>query len=229
MMEYGQFCPISKAMELIGEKWSILIIRELLMGSTRFNQLQRGLSNISPTLLTKRLDVMQSHGLLVKKKITGQKGYEYFPTQACKELQPIIVALGGWGVTWAKSNLTERDYDVELLMLYLERSVQPDQLPGNQTVVKFKFDDFEKYSDWWMVVEGSQVDLCVTDPGKDIDVYFTCSVKTLTDIWMGYTTYRQATREKLISIVGEEYLTRDVSLWLKNNDLFDELPHASHI
>jgi DNA-binding HxlR family transcriptional regulator len=227
--EYGQFCPIAKATELVGEKWSILIIRELLMGSTRFNQIQRGLTNVSPTLLTKRLDSLQKYGLLVKKKISGQKGYEYFPTQACEDLLPIIISLGNWGVTWAKSNLKEKDYDVELLMLYLERSVQTDKLPGNQTVVRFKFDDFEKYSDWWMVIEGDEIDLCVNDPGKDIDVYFTCSVKTLTNIWMGYSTYRKAAKDNLITIVGDDYLTRDISVWLKNCELFDDLPSASEI
>jgi hypothetical protein len=175
------------------------------------------------------LDGLQGHGLIVKRKIVGQKGYEYFPTQACKELQPIIVALGSWGLTWAKSNLTERDYDVELLMLYLERSVQTEQLPGNQTVVRFKFDDFEKYSDWWMVIKGEEVDLCVNDPGKDIDVYFTCSVRTLADIWMGHTSYRKATRENLITIVGDDYLTRDISAWLKNCETFDDLPSACEI
>lgn len=199
------------------------------MGSTRFNELQRGLTHISPTLLSKRLDSMQDNGLLVKKRIVGQKGYEYFPTQACKELLPIIISLGNWGVTWAKSNLTERDYDVELLMLFLERSIDLEQLPGKQTVVRFKFDDFEKYPNWWMVIENGTIDLCVNDPGKDVDVYFTCSVKTLTDIWMGYNTYRKASRDNLITIVGDSALTRDVSVWLKNCEVFEGLPDASKI
>ena len=88
-MEYGQFCPISKACEVLGEKWTILILRELLMGSTRFNELQRGLSLISPTLLSKRLDSLTANGLVLKKKIPGQKGFEYFPTQSSMELLPM--------------------------------------------------------------------------------------------------------------------------------------------
>ena len=105
-MEYGQFCPIAKATEIIGEKWTILIIRELLMGGSRFNELQRGLSLISPTILSKRLESLSQHGLIVKKEISGQKGYEYFPTESCKELLPVIRSLGDWGMRWARANLT---------------------------------------------------------------------------------------------------------------------------
>ena len=93
-MEYGQFCPIAKATEIIGEKWTLLVVRELLMGGTRFSELQRGLSMISPTMLSKRLDTLEQHGLVMKKKITNQKGYEYFPTKSCSELLPIIKTLG---------------------------------------------------------------------------------------------------------------------------------------
>ena len=89
-MEYGQFCPIAKASEIVGEKWTILIIRELLMGSTRFNQLQRGLGLISPTILTKRLAMLVERGMIIRKRIPGQRGFEYHPTEPCKELLPIL-------------------------------------------------------------------------------------------------------------------------------------------
>ena len=140
-MEYGQFCPIAKSTEIIGEKWTLLIIRELLMGGSRFNELHRGLSLISPTILSKRLETLSAHGLVLKKKIPGQRGYEYFPTQSCKELLPIIRSLGDWGMNWARSNLTEKDYDVELLMLYLKRSIVARELIGRETVIRFKFTD----------------------------------------------------------------------------------------
>jgi DNA-binding HxlR family transcriptional regulator len=151
-MEYGQFCPIAKAVEILGEKWTLLIIRELLMGGRRYTELQRGLSQISPTMLSKRLDSLEQHGLLMKKKIPSQKGYEYFPTRSCSELLPVIKSMGEWGMRWARSNLTERDYDVELLMLYLKRSVNPEKLVGDETVVRFKFTDIKEYPDWSMYV-----------------------------------------------------------------------------
>lgn len=227
-MEYGQFCPIAKATEILGEKWTILIVRELIMGATRFNELQRGLTLISPTLLSKRLDSLAQHGLVLKKKIPGQKGYEYFATESCKELMPVIVSMGEWGMRWARSNLTERDYDVELLMLYLKRSIVPEKLVGNETVIRFKFTDIQEYPDWWLVVRGNDLDLCVNDPGRDVDVYFTSTVKTMADIWMGESSYRQAMNDGSMKIVGDQSLTRNITSWLANS-IFADLPPASAI
>jgi len=227
-MEYGQFCPIAKATEILGEKWTVLIIRELLMGGSHFNELQRGLSRISPTMLSKRLDSLSVHGLVVKKRIPGQKGFEYFPTESCQELLPIIRTLGDWGMRWARSNLTEKDYDVELLMVYLRRSIIPDKLIGKETVIRFKFTDVAEYPDWWLVVTGENIDLCVNDPGNDVDVYFTSSVKTMADIWMGDTTYKKATREGSLIVVGDKNLTRNITAWMSNS-IFTDLPSAKEI
>jgi DNA-binding HxlR family transcriptional regulator len=227
-VEYGQFCPIAKATEILGEKWTILIVRELIMGGRRFNELQRGLSLISPTLLSKRLDSLAQHGLVLKKKIPGQKGYEYFPTESCQELLPIIRSLGEWGMRWARSNLSEADYDVELLMLYLKRSIVPQKLIGNETVIRFKFTDIDEFPDWWLVVKDNELDLCVKDPGREVDVYFTSSVRTLADIWMGQNTYRKAIGEGALTVVGNKALTRNISSWMANS-IFADLPPANEI
>lgn len=227
-MEYGQFCPIAKANEILGEKWTLLIIRELLMGGTRFNVLQRGLSQISPTLLTKRLNSLENRGLVVRKKIQGQRGHEYFATESCKELLPIIRQIGGWGMRWARNNLTESDYDVELLMLYLQRSIVPERLPGRETVVRFKFSDIDDLSNWWLLIKDREVDICVSDPSKDVDVYLTTSVGTMADIWMGATTYRRAIAGGLLTIVGPKALTRDITAWM-GNSIFADIPSAGEI
>lgn len=227
-MEYGQFCPVAKATEIIGEKWTLLIIRELLMGGSRFNVLQRGLSLISPTILTKRLNSLEEQGLVVKKKIQGQRGYEYFPTASCKELLPILRQIGDWGMRWARQHLSDTDYDVELLMLYLQRSVVPENLIGHQTVVRFKFTDIADMSDWWLLVTDDNVDICVSDPGKDVDVYFTTSVRTMAGIWMGDTTYRKAIASGDLKVGGLKALTRDISSWL-GNSIFADIPSASEI
>lgn len=227
-MEYGQFCPIAKANEIIGEKWTILVVRELLMGGTRFSELQRGLSMISPTMLSKRLDTLENHGLVMKKKIPNQKGYEYYPTKSCSELLPIIKTLGDWGMRWARENLTEKDYDVELLMLYLKRSINPENLIGNETTVRFKFTDIKQYPNWWMVVKGTEVDLCDKDPGKDIDVYFTTTVKTMTNIWMGDCTYKKAVAGDELKLVGPKALINNVSHWMEDS-IFADIAPASEI
>lgn len=227
-MEYGQFCPIAKASEIIGEKWTLLIIRELLMGARRFNEMQRGLSLISPTILTKRLNSLVDHGLVLKKKIPGQQGYEYFPTESCRELLPIIKSLGDWGMRWARDNLTESDYDVELLMLYLQRSIRSDKLVGDETVIRFKFTDIKDLSNWWLIARDKDVDVCVKDPGKDVDVYFTCPVKTMIDVWMGDLSYRKAVNSNKLKVVGPSALTRNIFTWM-DVSIFADLPSADEI
>jgi DNA-binding HxlR family transcriptional regulator len=227
-MEYGQFCPIAKANEILGERWTLLIIRELLMGGRRYNELQRGLSQISPTMLSKRLDSLEQHGLVLKKRIPNQKGYEYFPTRSCNELLPVIKSLGEWGMRWARSNLTERDYDVELLMLYLKRSINPENLVGDETVIRFKFTDIRQYPDWWMVVTDSEIDVCVNDPGKNVDVYITTTVITMAEVWMGQINYRKAVADNRLTVVGPKALTGDLGSWMTNS-VFADIAPASEI
>jgi len=227
-MEFGQFCPIAKSTEIIGEKWTLLIIREILMGGHRFSQLQRGLSLISPAVLTKRLGTLVDYGLIVKKKIPGQRGYEYFPTESCKELRPILLALADWGMRWTRSNLCESDYDVNLLMLYLQRSIDPDSLIGKETTIRFHFTDLKDAPDWWLLVQGNNVDVCTIDPGKEVDIYFTTAVKTMTDVWMGEATYKQVIKAKQMTIVGPGMLTKNISSWMRNC-MFAKLPSAMDI
>jgi DNA-binding HxlR family transcriptional regulator len=226
-MDYGQFCPISKAVEILGDKWTLLIVRELLMGGRRYSELQRGLSQISPTILSKRLDSLSRYGLVMKKKIPNQKGYEYFPTKSCSELLPIIKSLGDWGMRWAQANLTEKDYDVELLMLYLQRSVNPENLVGDETVIRFKFTDIKEFPDWWMVVEGNKVDLCTNDPGKEVDVYFTTTVRTMVDVWMGWSTYRKAIAQDALKLVGPKALINNVGAWMEDSVFADVAPASA--
>jgi DNA-binding HxlR family transcriptional regulator len=215
-MEFGQFCPIAKATEIIGEKWMILILREVLMGSTRFNELQRGLSMISPAVLSKRLSSAVDYGLILKKKLPGQKGYEYLPTKAAKELLPIFIELGNWGMRWTREHLTENDFDVDFLLLYLQRSIQPENLPGTETTIRFSFTDLEHQPNWWILVRNDEVDVCTIDPGREVDIYFTCSAKCMSDIWMGETSYKKEIANKNLKLVGPRVLTRNVTDWMSN-------------
>ena len=214
-MQYGQFCPIAKATKILGEKWTILIVRELLMGGRRFNELQRGLGDISPALLTSRLKSLEEQGMLVRKKITGQKGYEYYPTEACEALLPVLISLGEWGLCWARHTILDADFDVEFLMFYLERSIDPSKLIGDESVIRFKFTDLQEQCDWWLLIKHDTVDLCLKDPGKDVDVYLTCTVRTLHDVWMGDRTYRDAIRSGDLYVQGEPALTRNINAWLR--------------
>ena len=214
-MKYGQFCPIAKATEVLGERWSVLIVRELLMGGRRFSELQRGLGDISPALLTTRLKSFEAEGLVVKRRTNGQRGYEYFPTSACEALQPVMIAMGEWGLCWQRDKLTQDDFDIEFLMLYLERSVDPSQLPGDHSVIQFKFKDLAGQPDWWLLVDGDKVDVCISRPGRDVDVYFTTTTRTMHDVWMGDRTYRDAIEAGDLIVEGDPALTRRISSWFK--------------
>ncbi len=214
-MEYGQFCPIAKATEVVGEKWTLLIIRELLMGASRFNQLVRGLGGISPALLTTRLNSLIVARLVVRRKISGQRGYEYFPTEACNELLPILRHLGVWGMRWAKDNLVDEDYDVDLLMLYLERTVVVDKIPGTNAVIRFSFDDLKEQRHWWLVVHSDRTEVCVKDPGQEVDVYLRSTLRTMTDVWLGHRSYASALRSGDLKLTGTTALTQTAKSWLR--------------
>ena len=215
-MEFDQFCPITKETEILGEKWTILILREMLMGSSRFNELQRGLSMISPAVLTKRLNTLSDYGLIIKNKIHGQKDHEYLPSNAARELLPIFVDIGNLGMKWTRNHLTDNDFDVDFLMLYLQRSIRTEMLPGKKTIIRFHFTELKKQPYWWILVKGNSIDVCVLDPGKEPDVYFTSSVKVLSDIWMGVNTYRKAIRNGDLKAVSRSDLTKNITTWMSN-------------
>jgi DNA-binding HxlR family transcriptional regulator len=214
-MKYGQFCPIAKATEILGERWTILILRELLMGGRRFNELQRGLGDISPALLTSRLKSLEEQGIVARRKISGQRGHEYFPTPACEALLPVLITIGEWGLSWTRDMLVEEDFDIDFLMYYLERSIDPEKLPGDHSVFRFQFTDLIEQRNWWLLVDRSSVQVCMTPPARDVDVYFTTTVRTMHDVWMGDRSYRDAVNAEDLIIEGEPALTRNISKWLR--------------
>jgi DNA-binding HxlR family transcriptional regulator len=214
-IKYGQFCPVSKAAEMLGERWTILIIRELLLGTTRFNDFQRALSQISPSLLTKRLNQLQDCELVVRKTSPDQKRIDYYLTPAGKELEPLVAAMGEWGMRWARGQMTDDELDVELLMYDLRRRIDGTKLPGGQTVLHFSFTGLEKFPHWWIVVDSGEKELCVSHPGKPTDLTITTSLRTLTEIWAGDTEIRQAKQEGRLRLEGSPLLARSIGEWLQ--------------
>ena len=213
MSGYGQFCPIAKATELIGEKWTLLVLRELLLGTTRFNDFQRAMSRMSPTLLAKRLRHLEQCGIIIRKKISGQKGYEYRLTAAGKELGPLIEVLAVWGMRWTRGQLTDDELDVEFLMRELQRRLQTEHLPDGETVICVIFDELTKHKSWWLVVDGDVVDLCTDDPGKDVDLYINSSVRKIVEIWEGDVDMRTALRKGSVKAHGLRHLIRTMPDW----------------
>lgn len=227
-MPYLQFCPLAKASELICEKWTLLIIRELLMGGKRFNDFQRGMSHISPTMLTKRLNELTDNGLVIRRKIPDQRGYEYFLTESGKELAPLIQQIGEWGMRWTRNQISDAELDIDLLMLYLERSIDPSKLPGNSTALCFNFTDLDKTPKWWIVVSNENIDVCTVDPGKEVDIWFNTDLRTMIEIWMGDISYKTAIREQKLQLIGPSDLTNHVTRWMSNS-VFAEIPAADQI
>ena len=213
MAGYGQFCPVAKATEVIGEKWTLLVLRELLLGTTRFNEFQRALSRMSPTLLAKRLRRLEECGIVIRKKLSGQKGYEYRLTAAGKELGPLIEILAVWGMRWARSHLTDEELDVEFLMREVQRRLQTEHLPDGETVICLMFDELTKHKTWWLLVGGDVVDLCTEDPGKDVDLYINSSVRTIVEVWEGDLDMRAALRNGSIKAQRSGHLIRTMPDW----------------
>lgn len=217
---YGQFCPIAKAAEVIGERWTLLVVRELLLGETRFNELQRGLSKMSPTLLAKRLKQLVDCGLVIKKELDGKRHSEYHLTAAGRELGPIVMSIGEWGARWARGQMDDDELDVELLMHDFRRLIDSEQLPAGRTVIRFTYPELKEFAHWWIVIEESgHRELCIDNPGKEVDVSFRCNLRTMVEIWAGDTTIAAAKKADLLQVSGNPIHVCTASQWLRPGQL----------
>ena len=214
MTTYGQFCPVAKATDLLGEKWMLLILRELFLGTHRYSDFQRAMSRISPSLLTKRLKQLESAGIIVRKPLKNRSGYDYFLTPAGKELAPVVEHLAVWGMRWARGQLSDDELDVEFLMWDIQRRLQLDKLPDGDIIFCFIFDDLENFKSWWLVIRDGDVDLCTEDPGLDVDLYIRSSLRTLVEIWNGDIDIKTAQRKELIKTQGDKQLAKTMPEWL---------------
>lgn len=229
MKSYGQFCPIAKACEALGERWTILLIRELLCGSRRYNDFKRGLPLISPTMLSQRLHTLLERGLIERKRSDDQRNWEYHLTQAGHELEPIVMGLGEWGARWVRSQMSQDDLSVELLMWDMRRTINSEALPQGRTVLHFEFKDLdEKYKNWWMLAENNDIDLCIDDPGFDCDVIFSSDLKTMTQLWLGDTTLSNAQSSGKLAVRGAINLTEHIPEWLVFSGFADIKSGLSH-
>ena len=168
MRSYAQYCPIAKASEVLGDRWTLLIVRELLGGASGFNELQRGLPGISRSVLTDRLRSLERAEIIERR--TGPKGrtLEYRLTLAGRDLEAVVQAMGEWGVTWSFTDPRPEELDPDLLIVWMARHVDREQLPPDRTVVQFDFRNPTKR--FWMVLEPSEVSVCLQHPGFDVDL-----------------------------------------------------------
>ncbi|HMI90068.1 MAG TPA: helix-turn-helix domain-containing protein [Polyangiales bacterium] len=214
MSSYGQFCPVAQALEVVGERWTLLVIRELMCANYRFNELLLGVPLMSRSLLAQRLRTLEEAGLVVRRQREGNT-FEYQLTPAGRELEPIVLSLGHWGQRWAKRSRDPRDLDPVLLMWDLRRNLKLDRLPEQTTTVMFWFRDVAaKRSRYWLRVERPQIDLCLTNPGFEIQLTVETTLRTMVEVWLGDRDVREALRAREIELKGAAKLTRSFPSWL---------------
>jgi DNA-binding HxlR family transcriptional regulator len=212
---YGQFCPVSMAAEILCSRWTIVLLREMLCGSTRFNDLRRGLPRMSPTLLSKRLKELELSGVIHTVPTTSGT-FEYHLTEAGEELRPIVLGIGFWGQRWVESRLSLRNLDPTLLMWDMRRNLSTEPLPPRRCTIQFQYPELAPtYSNYWLVIESGQVDLCHVDPGFEFDLLVTSSLRTMTSIWMGLTPLNTEIKAGRVQLDGDPAVGRAMQAWLK--------------
>jgi DNA-binding HxlR family transcriptional regulator len=209
MKGYGQFCPVAKATEVLGEKWTPLIIRELITDDQSFNDLRKGVPLMSPSLLSSRLKSLERAGVIERNNVI------YSLTEAGEELRPVIEQLGVWGQRWARSDMSKKDLDPSLLMWDAHRRIDTSYFPDERTVLRFEFVDYpSKLRLWWLVIANGEVDICLKDPGHEVTLYIQSTLKTMTQIWMGDLSVAKATRQKLWHLKGDAQIRKNIASWI---------------
>jgi DNA-binding HxlR family transcriptional regulator len=211
MRTYAQYCPVAKATEILGDRWTLLIVRELLGGASGFNELQRGLPRISRSVLTERMRALERAEIIERR--TGPKGrtLEYRLSPAGRDLQPVVQAIGEWGATWSFTEPRPAELDPDLLIVWMARHVDRQRLPPNRTVVQFEFRDPNRR--YWMVLEPAEVSVCLKYPGFDVDLEVAVDTTTLYRVYMGRAELGGALRAGQLTLSGPPTLQRGFGRW----------------
>lgn len=223
MKHYGQFCSIAKALEVMGERWSPLILRELICGSSRYSEIHRGIPRISPALLSKRLNDLERAGVIARDAETGS----YSLTEAGWELKPVVEQLGVWGQRWVRGQLTEEDFDPDVVMWDMRRRINLERFPQTHTCLKFEFEgEPDGKREYWIVGDKTGLELCITDPGHPVDLYVTADARTMTLVWNGDLPLKAMIENGRIDLHGPTALVRAFPSWLQLS-MFAEVPAAT--
>lgn len=214
---YHQFCPVAMASEILGTRWTLVLLRELCAGSTRFNDLRRGVPRMSPALLSKRLRELEERGVLERRLVrrTPQM-HEYVLTEAGKDLREVVMAVGNWGQRWVETTPSLENTDPGLLMWDMRRNLRVDLMPPRRVTVQFVYEDQPPgAADWWMLCDPEKgADLCHDDPGFDVDLFARCDLRVMTAIWMGLDTVARAQAADQLLLVGDRDVAQGMQAWL---------------
>ncbi|OYX45011.1 MAG: transcriptional regulator [Rhodobacterales bacterium 32-67-9] len=214
---YKQFCPVAMAAEILCSRWTLVVLRELVVGSTRFNDLRRGVPRMSPALLSKRLKDLETAGVIEKVAMADDPEIsEYRLTKCGRDLKAVVEAVGIWGQRWVGTKLSVDHLDVGLLMWDMRRHLNPEPMPKRKSTIQITYTDLEPVRrKWWLVVEpGAEVDLCSVDPGFDVDLFISVDLRTMTEAWMGHRLTRAAVSDGLMTLIGSRELETKMPQWL---------------
>jgi DNA-binding HxlR family transcriptional regulator len=227
---YRQFCPVAMAAEILCTRWTVVILRELIAGSTRFNELRRGVPRMSPALLSQRLKELEAEGVLVREASPHEPGlFEYHLTPAGRDLQPLVEAFGVWGQRWIDADLSLQNLDVQVLMWDMRRRIDVDPMPTRRCVVQFVYPELPaSQRSWWLVIDPETgPELCSVDFGFDVDLYVSVDLRTMTAIWMGLDTVRAALASHRMMLTGDPRLAASMQSWLRLSPFAAERKLAS--
>jgi len=210
--EYDKYCPIAMGSEVIADRWTPLILREMILGSTRFNDIARGLPGISRSLLVQRLGHLERKGVLERWPSPSGRGNEYQLTPAGKDLEGVVMALGRWTVEWMYHGLHPHDVDARTLTWWMHRRIDPTQLPSGRVVLQFDYTAPERHS-VWIVLDRGASSVCMQHPGFDTDVLVTCTTPGLADVFSGRESWNRAVDVGTITLEGAPRLTRALPRW----------------
>ena len=214
---YKQFCPVAMAAEILCTRWTVVILRELIAGSTRFNDLRRGVPRMSPALLSQRLKKLELAGVIERVRVRGEPSlFEYQLTPSGRDLKGLIDGFGVWGQRWVETRMTLENCDPQLLMWDMRRNLDPRPLPRTRSTIQFVYPEVAAARrTWWLIVQPDRiVDLCSVDPGFEVDLYVSSDLKTMTAIWMGLSSVRTAINQRHMKLIGNRQLAAKMQSWL---------------
>ena len=214
---YQQFCPVAMAAEILCTRWTIILLREMFAGSTRFNELRRGVPRMSPALLSQRLKELEAAGIVAHAASRADTSVsEYRLTESGRELGPLVEAFGIWGQRRIESKLSLQHLDVDLLMWDMRRNLNTTPMPARRSVVEIVYPELPAAQRrWWLIVDPrTGVDLCKVDPGFDVDLYVSADLRSMTAIWLGLDTVRAAVGNHRIVLTGSRQLASSMQTWL---------------
>lgn len=217
MFDYGETCPISKATSVLCERWTLQIIREMLMGATRFSEFQRYLPKLSPTLLNSRLRLLEQEGIIIKRRVPEKKGYAYQLTPMGNALRPLLSELGKWGMQWVFEGMSDEQLNISTITRDFAVAMDTSQLPTGDTTIQLAIDDDGTLFKRYILIRDGKAQVCEENIGHDVDIYLAATLKTFYQIWFGEITLPAAHDRGILKVTAPTAYSNNLSKWLKTS------------